>query len=317
MGCVITLHRVTGANAPLTGLNSFIEIKEDKLETAIVELKKLGSKFISLSEMEQSIYNRGSIVEPLVHISFDDGYYDNYSRAFPILKKHHICFSIFVVSDFMDNSSPFLWWYLLENIVENELPVSFEKYGFEITPFTYATVSKAAIFEQFRQLVLENADRDQDYFKDKLFGYAGQAGKVLVPATLSWQQVNEMLESGLCEIGVHTKTHPRFNELSTAERMEEINACRQEIKKHTGIDAAYFAYPYGSQVDIGGVDSIEEVMKACGIRLAFTTQSLELNALCNKHLLPREFLNNSATGYTLKTRLTGAYQRSIPANKIS
>ncbi len=309
---VITLHRVTAEDAPLTGLNSFIEMRVDKLEAAIVELKKMGAKFVSLAGLEQSIHEKG-IQQPIVHISFDDGYHDNYSLAFPVLKKHHICFSIFLVSDFIDNRQPFLWWYLLENIIENELVVSFEKYGFEITQQTYATVSKDKIFEQCRKLLLENADKDPDYFKEKLFDYALQAGGFLLPGMLTWQQVNEMLESGLCEIGVHTKTHPRFSNLSTMERMEEISVCRNEIKKHTGIDAAYFAYPYGSPADIGSTASIDDIMKACGIRLAFTTRSLELNSMRNKYLLPREFLNNSATPYTLKTRLTGAYQRGIPA----
>jgi peptidoglycan/xylan/chitin deacetylase (PgdA/CDA1 family) len=310
---VITFHRVTETNTSSLGLNDFIEIRQDKFEAIIKDLKKLGSSFVSLSQFEQSVYDSVKR-EPIVHISFDDGYSDNYTHAFPILKKHNICFSIFVVSDFIDNSKPFLWWYLIENIVQNEIAVLFKKYDFKIDQHTYSTISKEKIFEQFRDLLLANADMDTVYFKAKLFDYSRQGNTDCMPGTLSWVQINEMVESGLCEIGVHTKTHPRFRNLTPAKQIEEITECKLIIKEQTGVDAKYFSYPYGSITDIGSTDSINEVMKACDIQMAFTTQSAELNSNSNKYLVPREFLNNSATAYTIKTRLTGAYQRSITSS---
>src|ERR1019366_5286759 len=274
----------------------------------LINLKKLNSKFVPLSGLTNCLAENSN-TRPVVHISFDDGYEDNYIIAFPLLKKNNICFSIFIASDFINNEHPFLWWYILENIVENKIAVLFEEYDFEITQSDYKLYSKEEIFEKFRKLLLENVDADTEYFKVKLYGYINQDDKFM-PSMLKWNQVNEMLSSGLCEIGVHTKTHARFTNLRDAEKINEIKACKDEIKKHTGTDAKYFAYPYGSLNDIGPVNSLDAIMQSCGIQLAFTTHTSELNKSTNKYLMPREFLNNSTTMYTLKTRLDGTYQRN-------
>jgi len=127
---------------------------------------------------------------------------------------------------------------------------------------------------------------------------------------LGWKQINEMVSSGLCELGVHTKDHSRFANLTTSERLSQIKHCKKEIFMNTGVDATYFAYPYGSKADIGSTDDLEEIMIECGIELAFTTIPGELNNLSSKLLMPRVFLNDNANPYTLKTRLNGSYQRS-------
>ncbi len=308
-GVVITFHRVTASSDKSDGLNNFIEISQNNFEKVLINLKKLNSKFVLLSGLEECLAEKDNI-RPIVHISFDDGYEDNYSIAFPILKKYNIPFSIFISSDFIDNEQPFLWWYILEYIIENKIVVSLEKYEFEITKSDYKMYPGAEIFQKFRKLVLENADADLAYFKAKLLGYINQDDSFM-PSMLKWSQVNEMLNSGLCEIGVHTQTHARFSNLTDDEKLNEIKVCKNEIKKHTGIDAKYFAYPYGSLADIGSFDSLKIIMQSCDIQLAFTTHSSELNASVNKYLIPRVFINNTATMYTLKTRLDGSYQRNL------
>ena len=48
----------------------------------------------------------------------DDGYLDNYENAYPIFKKHHIPFAIFVATDFPDKKAV-LWWYVIEELILN------------------------------------------------------------------------------------------------------------------------------------------------------------------------------------------------------
>jgi peptidoglycan/xylan/chitin deacetylase (PgdA/CDA1 family) len=306
-GMVITLHHVTQAASG--GLNDFIEIRKNKLEEVIVALKKLNVKFVSLSDLE-NLRKISADRRPIVHLSFDDGYEDNYSLAFPVLKKHGVHFSIFLVSDFMNDRQPFLWWYMIEYIISKKIPVSFQKFGFEITPGQYSTESKEKLFEGFRNLMIEHLDANREFFKEKLLGYMG-AGLQSLPGIMSWAQVNEMIGSGLCEVGVHTKSHARFSKLTDAEKITEITMCKDEILKHTGVDTGYFAYPYGSSEDIGPVDSLAQVMRSSGMRLAFTTLPHELNEASDQYLMPRVFINNSTTVYTLKTRLNGSYQRNF------
>jgi peptidoglycan/xylan/chitin deacetylase (PgdA/CDA1 family) len=308
---VIALHRVTDVNFPAKEplLNNFIEITNRKLEDTIVNLQKLNVQFISLEALQQCL-QENKPEKPLVHISFDDGYLDNFKLAYPVLKKYKIPFSIFVASDFINNDHPFLWWYIIESIIKNEREISFTKYNFSITGPDYKTKFKSQIFNQFRSFMMEYLDTDRSYFENQLNDYVKDIPQYSIPKTLDWSELNLMLTSGLCELGVHTTSHARFKYLSYLQNVKEIMNCKQAITLHTGISPKYFSYPYGAKEDIGDLDKLQSLYSECGINLAFTTIPDELNHLTNPFLVPRLFINNSVTMYTLKTRLTGSYQRN-------
>ncbi len=310
-GIIITLHRTLSVEEQGSAFNNFIEISASRLEEMIINLKKLQVKFVPLKELNYNLDKITRSPNPIAHISFDDGYYDNYTCAFKIFKKHNVCFSIFITSDYISNKLPFLWWYMLEYIIKNEIPVTFEKYNYSITKELYKANSKNKIFELSRDFMLNNIDNDNDYFEKKLLNYIPLSDSNIIPKMLGWKQINEMIDSGLCEIGIHTKSHPRFKNLTSEEKMMQIKHCKNEIFINTGIDSKYFAYPYGSKADIGSIDDLEQVMKNCGVNLAFTTVPGELNSKASKILMPRICLNDMATMYTLKTRLNGNYQRGI------
>ena len=311
IGIVIGLHRVIAAKGNRSPYNDYIEMSAAKLEELIIKLKKLKAKFVSLNELKDCLEAKKKISHSLVHLSFDDGYYDNYSVAFEILKKHNISFSVFITSGFISKELPFVWWYIIEGLVKNERPVRFERYDFSISQHTYANYSKAEIFQSLHTFLLNNVDDDKNYFEAILLDKISESEFSRLSKMLTWENVNEMIASGFCEIGVHTKTHPRFASLTPAQQIEEILCCKNEIRSRTNVDAKYFAYPYGSKDDIGNIDTMNEVMTKCDIELAFTTVPEELNSKSNKIFLPRIMLNENATTYTLKSRLNGSYQRNL------
>lgn len=71
----------------------------------------------------------------------------------------------------------------------------------------------------------------------------GSTAKAAGPA-LSWRQLSEMVDSGLCTIGNHTYTHPRPERLST----DELDLCGADIEHHLGILPAHFAFCWGIDV---------------------------------------------------------------------
>jgi len=58
---------------------------------------------------------------------------------------------------------------------------------------------------------------------------------------MTWQQLEEMLDSGLCTIGNHTHNHVRPEELTVA----ELDECTAVIEQHLGVRPAHFTYPWG------------------------------------------------------------------------
>lgn len=61
---------------------------------------------------------------------------------------------------------------------------------------------------------------------------------------LSWDQIHEMVDSGLCTLGNHTHRHVRPEVLT----VEELDACTAEVFRYTGLKPQHFTYPWGIPV---------------------------------------------------------------------
>ena len=86
------------------------------------------------------------------------------------------------------------------------------------------------------------------------------------PNYLTWDQINEMKESGLIRFESHTMTHANLAELtSTDELRHEIADSHDLLSNKLGYDMHYIAYP-GGRVNA----EIEEITRAAGYRGGFT-----------------------------------------------
>ena len=86
------------------------------------------------------------------------------------------------------------------------------------------------------------------------------------PNYLTWDQINEMKESGLIRFESHTMTHANLAELtSTDELRHEIADSHDLLLNKLGYDMHYIAYP-GGRVNA----EIEEITRAAGYRGGFT-----------------------------------------------
>ena len=61
---------------------------------------------------------------------------------------------------------------------------------------------------------------------------------------LSWAQLGEMVESGLCTVGNHTHHHVPPAALTA----EELDECTAAIREHLGVTPEHFTYPWGIPV---------------------------------------------------------------------
>ena len=73
---------------------SGLRVSPDMFERHLKYFKNNGWKFIKMSELQ--LYENDNKV---VAITFDDGYLDNYTNAFPLLKKYNACATLYLVID--------------------------------------------------------------------------------------------------------------------------------------------------------------------------------------------------------------------------
>lgn len=62
---------------------------------------------------------------------------------------------------------------------------------------------------------------------------------------LTWDRVNQMLDSGLMTLGAHTHTHQDLRGLTREETADELDRSNRLIEQRTGVAPRHFAYPKG------------------------------------------------------------------------
>lgn len=200
-------------------------------------------------------------------ITFDDGYLDNYSYAFPILQKYNFQAVIYLASGHIGTNQPFFWDLAAYCFFHTQCDrVSFPN-GTEqrwTTPYQREQVLTAwiealkSIPESEKQLVIS-------HLPDQL--------KVSIPngyfrnLMMSWDQVREIGKKGI-DFGGHTINHPILTRVSPEIAQAEIKGSKEMIEKELGQPVLSFAYPNGMTKDLN--TEIEKITARAGYKAAFS-----------------------------------------------
>lgn len=118
----------------------------------------------------------------------------------------------------------------------------------------------------------------------------GKAPGLDAAATLSADEVADLVDDPLITIGNHTRTHPRFSTISDPdEREQEIQGAKRDLESRFGIDVDRFSYPFGD-LDRASVEAVRE-----SHTLAVTTSPGHVTPSTDPVQLPRIETRRSAT----------------------
>lgn len=98
--------------------NNELCMPPDQFEKQIAYLSQHGYHSVSLTQLYDFFYSNGHLPEKPILITFDDGYKDNYTAAFPILKKYGYTATVFVITSNVGHSNN-MSWDQLEDLVHN------------------------------------------------------------------------------------------------------------------------------------------------------------------------------------------------------
>ena len=79
---------------------------------------------------------------------------------------------------------------------------------------------------------------------DATMDWAGSTAKETGVPALTWTQLGEMVQSGLCTVGNHTHSHVRPELLSE----NELDRCTETVQQQLGVTPEHFAFPWGQPV---------------------------------------------------------------------
>lgn len=95
-----------------------VRMPPDQFEAQMAYLKNNGYHSVTLEQLYKALYKGGALPEKPFVITFDDGYTDNYTTAYPILKKYGYTGTVFMVANWIDGGE-FLSLSQLKELAKN------------------------------------------------------------------------------------------------------------------------------------------------------------------------------------------------------
>ncbi|MBN2241515.1 MAG: polysaccharide deacetylase family protein [Acidobacteria bacterium] len=284
MGSILMFHRVCPEElkSAIKG-NSVLEITPQYLERIVLYFRKKGYRFLPLDEVPDALNGRLRGRHKFVVFTFDDGYRDNYLYAYPLLKKYHVPFTVYVTTSFPDQTAV-PWWFMLDDLISKSDRICFIRDGEEFDLDCSSPYRKEETFYTIRQRILSAAGGSLDSLFRNLFEPHGiRLGDKMRDLALSWDQIVEMARDPLVTIGSHTRNHTALNRLGMRDLVREIVEPREALEARIGLKVRHFCYPFGSKYEAGPreFNAVREV----GFRTATTTRLSNLFAGHRRHLL--------------------------------
>lgn len=201
-------------------------------------------RVLSLDEMVDRLEAGEALPPKSVALTFDDGYLDNYTRAFPILLKHGLNATFYVSTGCIDNRV-ILWTGMLRFCVFTSTVPVLEIPGPLAFRLPIATPEQRR--EAFTRLIITMKNiptSDRLALLEAIRRAAGiEDVTPLKSIMMSWGQVEEMHRAGMI-FGAHTITHPNLPNATPGEARTEIFGSRDELAEHVG-PVRHFSYPNG------------------------------------------------------------------------
>jgi len=187
--------------------------------------------------------------EKSVVITFDDGYFDNYRYALPILEKYGIHATFFVSSGHIDDVKEF-WWDELERMFfcNSSLPDHIYYEGLKLPLDTDELKREACYFIHPYIKKLKPEERNVEIKRLKEILNDNSAPRQ-THRTMSSDELKKLAASELVTIGAHTVTHTALSRESYDEQLYEIKKSKEAIENIVDKRVNVFSYPFGGRQD--------------------------------------------------------------------
>ena len=221
-------------------------------------------------------------------LTFDDGYYDNYTHCLALASELHIPLTIFLIPGYIETGDRF-WWlepdYLVAHASVSEVTTDGRMYHLNISKERAALAQVIDSRIRFASSVSERETYLRDMRQLLAVPYAVTLEeKSNLP--ISWAEVEALKKSEWISFGGHTMHHPLLAYLTDPRESEdEVRESRSVLEQHLGSPVRSFAYPVGKLRDIGE-QGVRSVQKA-GYAWAVTTISGINTPQRNPYLLHR------------------------------
>lgn len=233
---------------------------------------------VSLPDVVASLDEPARLPLRAVLVTFDDGYRDFATNAWPVLRAASVPATLFVATGATSDPSVPFWWDRLWAAVQGapgpapiatphgSLPVGREHARRTVATIRdwLKTVDHGAAMREVDRIVDELGERDGA----RPDGAPADPGPT-APAVLGWDELRSLAREGVT-LAPHTRQHPLLDRVPVETAIEEIAASHADLEREVGPVAPIprvLAYPSGAHSG-----SAVTAAREAGMVLAMTTE---------------------------------------------
>lgn len=229
-----------------------------------------------------ALWRDGRLPPRALVITFDDGYADNFTVAYPILRKHGVEAAFFIASGYLDGGVMFN-----DLVIESLRRTQLDEIDLEWLGLGRRNIAGLPQRRSVTNEVLLKVKYLSLQEREEALARLISETQVDRPVDLmmSSEQLRALRDGGM-EIGGHTMNHPILAVLDDQAAEDEIVANRAHLTQILGHSPRFFAYPNGKP----GMDYLARdvrIVRRAGYEAAFTTSSGSIGKESDRFELPR------------------------------
>ena len=222
------------------------EITPKFLDRTIRALKRWKFDIVSMDEVCQKAVRLAS-PRRFVCLTFDGGYKDLMTSAYPVLARHGVPFTVYVPTAFPDGLGE-AWWLALEEVIARENRVSLVMDRTERRFNIGNTSEKYQLYEFLEGWMRSLAPPDlSSAIKDLCRRYSVDLAALSREASMDWDDLAKLAADPLVTLGSATVNYPILSNLKDAAALREITMGRAVAQTAFHRDVRHFAYPFGGR----------------------------------------------------------------------
>lgn len=253
-----------------------------------------------------------------VFITFDDGCFDNFDVAVPLLNEFHLPATFFIPTGILTGQTIF-WWEMLDQLfwgkealpecinlssgkktfikkvlpsMRKRDPLVENKWSANREP---APSDRCQLYLDICKWIRECTSKEQMMITDQLIKlYEDNVQDNLYFKKMSSKEIALLAEKKF-DIGGHTVHHPSLKFHDYNLQKKEIISCKSVLEEVTGKKVVSFAYPHGEYNE----DTFN-IIKEAGIKYACTTDWGAIDQVTERLLLPRMLVRNTGVAFFKK-----------------
>ena len=264
--------------ALILGYHRVANVTGDEYEVCVTpkhfaEQMEMLSKYahtMSLTTLVQYL-KEDSLPPQSVAVTFDDGYVDNLYNAKPILEKYEIPATVFVCTGYAGKE---FWWDELERLVmSSDVDLGVLRLQVRESQFVWNELKGSHDADERRKFchalynfLLKLDIEEQDQAMHTIRNWSRVSSQGATARALNCDELLQLADGGLIEIGAHTQHHPMLPQLSLERQTEEIVSSKQDLEEWLGRPINGFAYPNG-RAD----ENAKRIVRQAGFAFACTS----------------------------------------------